>query len=346
MQSKVLCRLSKATQLRKQTSFEDEIHRFKKVLIILPERTYDAAIVQNTISSLKMKKGAQIEVVAESGARDLIKSNPDVDGGFFFSEKEFRYNHPAFIELCKAIQQKSYDACFLMKQDAGPLDLLLAAITKAPLRIGFTSPSSFPFLNVCIRPAKKTEHEKDKYESMLRAMGIKTLRTKIAWNLPRTAEKDAEGVIAEAGVNLSNKVVGINLTPAITGQKFPEQLLKKLIIEIESIEGISVVLFHSGYSNDDEAQLARAIGRKSINYPPHHITFAAALSTKIPLVISLNNLYYQVATMTGSKVLGLFESLEYRRWANFEAGRQEHLSAVKLDKIDVTEIKAKITELI
>ncbi|MBL8027984.1 MAG: glycosyltransferase family 9 protein [Fibrobacteres bacterium] len=346
LQSKVLCRLSKAHLLRRTISFEDEIHRFKKILIILPERTYDAAIVQSVFSSLKLKKGALVEVVAESDAKDLIKSNPDVDGGFFFSAREYRYNHPAFIELCNAIQQKSYDICFLMKQDAGPLDLLLAAVTKAPLRVGFPSNSAFPFLNLCIRPSKKTEQEKDKYESMLRALGIKILRGKIAWNLPRTADKDAEGVIAETGVHLSNRIVGINLTPAVTGQSFPIQLLKDIIAELESEEGVSTVLFHAGYSNDEEAELAQAVGRKSINYPPHHITFAAALSKKLPVVITLNNLYYQISAMTGNKVLGLFESLEHRRWSSFEAGKLELLSAVKLEKIDTKEIKSKVLELL
>ncbi len=345
-QSRFFCKASLASQLRKEISFEEEIKRIRRILIILPDRTYDAALVQNMISSLKARRRSQIEVVAESGAKDLIKSNPDIDGGFFIHGHEYKYNHRSFTELCLAVQQKRYDACFLLKQDATPLDLYLAAMSRAPLRVGFHSPHAFPFLNLCIRPAKMTERERDKYESVFRTIGIKILKTEIAWNLPRTAEKDAEGVLAEAGVNFSNPIIGINLTPSVSGKKFSSQFIAALITELSKMEKCSIVLFHAGYQDDEMAKLATSIGKASINYPPHHITFAAAMSRKISLTITLNNLFYQIATTTGNKVVGLFESLEHRRWAVIENGKLVQCSSVSLDTMSIDDIIRSVTSML
>ena len=104
------------------------------------------------------------EVIAEAGNRDIIKSNPYVDCGIFFSVREFYYDHPAFNELMYTVKNKAYDACFLFNQHVTPLNLLLAGVTGAPLRVSFAGRSLMPFINVGIRPKKETVYEGDKYE--------------------------------------------------------------------------------------------------------------------------------------------------------------------------------------
>jgi len=100
-----------------------------------------------------------VEVIAEADNKDIIKSNPYIDSGIFFSAREFFYDHPAYNELMYTVKNKTYDACFLFNKHVTPLNLLLAGVSAAPLRVSFAGKTLMPFINVGIRPKKEKVYE-------------------------------------------------------------------------------------------------------------------------------------------------------------------------------------------
>jgi ADP-heptose:LPS heptosyltransferase len=342
LQIRVLNFLNKTSRLRKSVSFNNYIATFKRALIILPEKPYEVILAQKCIVALKEHRpGMIVDVIAEATNKDIIKSNPYIDSAIFYSAQEFYYDHPAFKELLSVIQEKSYEACFLLKANVRPLDLLMTATSMATLRIGFTGKNISPFINLSVRPKPETLYEGDKYEALLKALGVKLLRSRIKWNIPKSTEKDVEGVLVEAGYKIEQPLIGLNISPSIGERSLPVSLLKALILELSKLSDAEIVLF---YSSQKDAQINRELEGLKKNIVPileSQVSFAAAFVYKCDILISLNNLIYQLAVMLNRPVIGLFESAERDRWASCQEARFETVTGQALSGLSVEEISAK-----
>ncbi len=343
-QTRALNFLNKTYLLHKTISYNDYILKFRKTLLILPEKPYEVMLVQKCIVALKEHRPDMIvDVIAESTNKDIIKSNPYIDNGIFYAAGEFYYNHPAFSELLVVIKDNAYDACFLMKESAGPLDLLLAAATKAILRIGFTGNNVSPFINLSIRPKSGTVYEGDKYEALLKTMGVRMARSKPRWDIPKTTEKDVEGVLVEAGYKIEQSLIGLNVSPSIYGRTFPASTIKEIILELSKKGNAEIILFYSSRKESDIVKELEELKKNIVPIPEDQISFAAAFVYKCDILISLNNLIYQLAVMLNRPVIGLFESEENARWALHQ---ENNVTAERLKGISVEEIVAKADKML
>ena len=346
-QVRVLNFLNKTYALRKTITFNCFIRDFKRVLVILPEKPYEVLLTQRCIAALKEHKADMIvDVIAESTNKDIIKSNPYVDGGIFYSASEFFYNHPAFKELLAVIRDKSYDACFLMKDEVNPLDLLLSAMSMAPLRIGFTGKNVSPFINLSIRPKQGTVYEGDKYEALFKTIGVRMSRSKLRWNIPKATEKDVEGVLVEAGYKIEQPLIGLNISSSINGRTLPASAIKSLIQELSKLGNAEIILFYSSQKESSLMKELEGLKKNIVPIPEDQVSFAAAFVYKCDIIISLNNLIYQLAIMLNRPVIGLFEENENQRWALVQENKFEVVIAPRLKNIDTAEITAKATRIL
>jgi len=81
-----------------------------------------------------------------------------------------------------------------------------------------------------------------------------------------------------------------------------------------------------------------ALSKHLIPISEDNISFAAAFIFKCELIISLNNLVYQLAVLMNQRVIGLFENMEMKRWALQEDNRFEVISEKKLKNISIEKI--------
>jgi ADP-heptose:LPS heptosyltransferase len=346
-QIRVLNFLNKTYSLRKTITFNRLVLDFKRVLVILPEKPYEVMMTQRCIVALKEHKpGMAVDVVAESVNKDIIKSNPFIDSGIFYSTTEYFYNHPAFKELITVIRDKSYDACFLMKGEVNPLDLLLAAMSMAPLRIGFAGGRVSPFINLSIRPKEGTLYEGDRYEALFKSLGVRMSRSKLKWDIPRATEKDVEGVLVEAGYKIKQPLIGLNISPSISDRMLSASTIESLIQELSRLGNAEIVLFCSSRKESGLLKELEGLEKKIVPIPGDQVSFAAAFIYKCDIIISLNNLIYQLAVMLNRPVIGLFEENEHARWALKQENKFEIVVAPRIRAIEAAEIMLKAAKML
>ena len=344
---RVLRWLSRADGLRTTVYFNRAVSDFRRVLLILPERPFELLLVQKSIVALKQhRENMVVEVIAETGGKDIIRSNPYIDGGVFYRASEFYYNHPSFRELLYTLKGRRYDACFLFNRDKNPLHLFLMAHSGATLRVGFTDGDYSPFINLSIRPRNEAVYEGDQYESMFRTLGVKITRSRLKWNIAKNTEKDVEALLVQAGYKIERPLIGIDVSPSMNGREFPPDLLKGLIGEVTGMNNAEIILFHSRGRDGNTIKNLSFFNRNVVNIPEDKISFASAFVCRCDLIIALNNLIYQLAVMMDRPVVGLFENAEVRRWARVEEGRFESVCADKLKAIDLKEILEKAGKIL
>jgi ADP-heptose:LPS heptosyltransferase len=346
-QLKALCWLSKAESLHTTLHFNQSIQGFRKALLILPEKPLDLILTQKSIVALKNHRpDISVEVIAESGGADIVRSNPYIDGGVFYNSREFYFNHPAFRELLYTLKGKQVDACFLFNRDRNPLHLFLMAQSAAPLRVSLAGEAVSPFVNLSIRPRQAAVYEGDQYESLLKTLGVKVARSRLKWNIAKSTEKDVEALLVQAGFRIEQPLIGIDVSPSLNGREFPLDLLKGLIQALTGLNNAEIILFHSKERDSSLVKNLSFYNRNVISIPEDKIGFASTFIYKCDLIIALNNLIYQLAVMLDRPAVGLFEEAEVARWACPEKGRFESVSAPKLRNIGLEEVVAKARTLL
>ncbi|OGJ93762.1 MAG: hypothetical protein A2350_08550 [Candidatus Raymondbacteria bacterium RifOxyB12_full_50_8] len=337
--------LSNASALRRETAFNDHIKGFRSVLLILPQKPHELVLAQKSIIALKEHQpDMRIDVVAETRSKDLITSNPYIDGGFFYTAGTFLYNHPLFKELTGSIQAKAYDACIVLNRDEHPLNYYLAAASKAPLRMGFNNPRAFPFINLAVQPKACLIYEGDLYESLLRTIGVRFPRSRVRWNIPKSTEKDMEGILVEMGYRTGGLLIGIDLSPSVTQKSMPDSLAEDLVRSLSSIAGAEVVVMRTKIKKD--APGASFAGKRIVLLEEERIAHAAALIYSCSLVVSLNTMTYQLAVLLNRPVIGLFENGEKEQWACLQKGRFEYIAGNKLKDTTGAEVLERAKALI
>jgi ADP-heptose:LPS heptosyltransferase len=339
---RALAFLSRADTHRKTLQFNTHIRNFRRVLLILPENPCEVVLTQKCIIALKaLRRNMEIDVIAESANRDLIKSNPYVDRGTFYGAGELLYNHSAFRQLTAAISGRAYDICFLFCRSDNPLFLVLAVQSGAPLRVGFAGPGVSPFINVSVRPSDASVYEGDRAESLIRPLGVKISKSRMQWNISKNAEKDVEGVLAQAGYRAGRPLAGVDLSPSRGHRPFPAGLARELFSGLSKAAGAELVPFYLAGNGRASAPEINGPGKDTVSISQNNVSFAAAFVHRCDLVICLNGLVYQLAVMLRRPVIGLFESAETRRWALREPGLLEIVEEKELKDIAAAAVAEK-----
>ncbi|MFH0920262.1 MAG: hypothetical protein V1913_07850 [Fibrobacterota bacterium] len=346
LQGKAFRFLTRAASLGQSISFNEHIRDFRRVLVLLPDNPYEILLTQKSLIALKdHHPDMTLDVIAESVNRDVVKSNPCIDNGYFYSKHEYLYNHISYRELIRTLKERNYQACFIFKQDVSPLDLIVAAQSGAPLRVGFAGGDAAPFLNLTVRPRKDIEYEGDKYESLVRTLGVRTNRSRLKWDIAKTTERDVEGLLVEAGYRIDQPLIGLNISPGISGRSLPPDLIIRLAMELRKNSNAEIILFHSGAREAADVKELEELNRHVVPISEDKISFAAAFVYKCDLIVSLNNLIYQLAIILDRPVVGLFENLEHRRWALFQAGKAEIVNAARLRNLRAEDVLAGVSRI-
>jgi ADP-heptose:LPS heptosyltransferase len=182
------------------------------------------------------------------------------------------------------------------------------------------------------------------YESLLRTIGVKFPRSRVRWNIPKSTEKDMEGILVETGYRTSGPIIGIDLSPSLAQRTMPDSLAQDLLNALSAIPGAEIVFMRTKTKKNNVAP--DFAGKRIIFLDDDRIAHSAALVSSCALVIALNNMTYQLAVMLNRPVIGLFENGEKDRWACWQQGRFEYIAGKKLKEITGAEVLERAKALI
>ncbi|OGC64427.1 hypothetical protein A2274_02615 [candidate division WWE3 bacterium RIFOXYA12_FULL_43_11] len=219
------------------------------------------------------------------------------------------------------------------------------ANSGAPLRVAFTGSDAAPFVNLAVRPRKETEYEGDRYESLLRTLGVKVGSARLRWNIARSSEKDVEALLIQFGLRIDRPLIGIDVSPSVYDKGFPPELLKGLIDTLVAEDRAEIILFYSREQDREQMKSFSFLNRAIVPIPEDKISFATAFINKCSLIIALNNLVYQLGIMLGRPTVGLFENAESRQWICVAPGKFESVCAPRLKNLSLEEILSRVKSL-
>lgn len=290
------------------------------ILIVKTSAIGDVTHTLPALNALRLKfPKAHITWLIEEEAADLITGHPALDRVLISERKRWIRDFKAgkrlqtirrFCHFLKKIRGTRYDMLIdfqgLLKSSA------LIAACRAKRKIGFGrgmdhSECSHLFLNERIPPVDMDMHAVERELFLLQSLGIETTGEVIC-KLPvnETSKKEAEAILAEAGIDRQRPLTAIN--PMTTWQtkhwyngSFAE--LADRLIE----HGIEIVFTGGAEDKASVDDILKLMQGKAANLAGKtSLKTLAALYTQAKVVISTDTGPMHIAAAAGTQVLALF----------------------------------------
>ncbi|MFP4520736.1 MAG: glycosyltransferase family 9 protein [Fibrobacterota bacterium] len=335
---------SRARPVTDEIEFNSAFENVRKIVVILPRDQNLIILLQRAIIAVKEHfNRSLLEVVAPASSKDLLQSNPYIDGGIFYNEEDLFIFNPRFRELCQNLKEREFDTCIIMNREFNIQHLILASFSGAFLRIGLESASEFPYINLSIKHDPCITYEGEKNNSVLRSLGISVLKGKMDWKIPKTFTRDVENLLRGSGYSENKPPVVLNTAASISGDFFPPEIVNRLVSLLFSKTGRKTVLFTSLEDRERVFGNLSDEGREAVvPFECDSYGIAAAMMKKGAVFITLNNPYYQLAMLLGVPAVSIFPETQLEKWGGPESVKNKIITSPSASACDAEQIAAKV----
>jgi len=208
----------------KKSGGEPEIFQYKadistcqKIVIFLPpEQGKFFVLLPFALSLSTNRMPDNFLVITEEDNRPILRALDLERASLFYNDKTMLYGTSDFFEIEKRIQERRWDLCLFLQENATLPFLYLARTTGAPYRMGVKQ--DFPFLNITLKNASYSDDIYANRNFLYKTFLIDSQK----------AEKDSiHATLKNEKLNSTSKLstantILLNLEPPINGEPWAE----------------------------------------------------------------------------------------------------------------------------
>jgi ADP-heptose:LPS heptosyltransferase len=299
-----------AAVVRKQTahlplfSFPLDAAAVRRVLVILPPEQLPVLHQLKNVAALKAYfRNAEMTLLAEASCTQLAGM---VEGVSIieYRREEKRLFSASFSVFSRTLKDSTGVCCLLTSSEDLPL-LYLAGRTAAPVRIGYAGAGEFPYLNFHVNPSPERRYRADRNLAMAEMLGAEKTPDS-AWAVARQTTAEIDYLVR--GISKKSKSGPVGIDAFYFYRAFGARQASEVIKALLPVVKNAVYLYADETPDASEMEwLSR------FNLPlMHHLTVAqlGALLGHTELVITGNTLLFGLATLLGTKAIGVFDKNE------------------------------------
>jgi ADP-heptose:LPS heptosyltransferase len=291
---------------RRPISLPEDIIRAKRVAIVLAELPFDALHQLRTVIALVSRfPDAEIVVICELHVASFFEHVQGISEIVTYDAAERYLFSRELTSLGNMLSQREFDVCFLLERhpDAALLHLMTRMSPK--VRVGYEGASGYPFLNVRIRPLGVRTHIADQNLLVAEAVGAKRPAS-TRWTVSKEIVREVVHAIREYRIPENAPLVGID-AGFFYGQ-FGEQWTDSLLDTLQGLSRCSWYLY--SYHAPVQPFLRWLERRQLPMFSALSPSRSAALVDRSAVVVSGRAVLFELATLLGKQVVGVFASSE------------------------------------
>jgi len=296
--------------VRKQTahlplfSFPLDAGSVKRVLMILPPGQLPVLHQMKNIAAIKaFFRNAEVTLLIEASCIELAGMVEDVSIVEYRLEEK-RLFSASFSVFNRSLKGTAEVCCLLTGREDLPL-LYLAGRTAAPVRVGYAGAGIFPFINLHVKPSPEHRYLTDRNFAMAEMLGApKSLHS--GWAVTERKSAEADHFFKEHHIGVLSRPVGVDAFHFYRafGARQAEEVIKALLPVVKN----DIYLYADETPDASEMEWLSRFKLPLM----HHLTIArlGALLGCSGLVVTGNTLLFGLATILGTKVIGIFSQDE------------------------------------
>ena len=293
---------------------QQELHCLRKILFIRTDRIGD--MVLSTAALRAIKRGfphAQLTVLASLSNAPLLQHDPHVDEVIVWNKGKLGSSMVGFLRLTARLSKIGYDAVIDPLTGNDLHTALIAYLSGAALRIGFSGYGREVFFNRLVTYPDGYKHMADLVLETTRLLGAESEdRTPHLYLLP--AERDWAGGWLKAH-NLDHRaVVGIHPGGYYPSQRWPSGYYAQLALALQKNDGCCVVLIGGRSDHEAIASILASSGERFVLFESSNLRQTVALISQLNVLVCNNSGPLHIATALNVPTVSFMGPTEKGRW--------------------------------
>jgi ADP-heptose:LPS heptosyltransferase len=327
-------------------SLPGEIDDESRVLVIdsghLPELLFFSPVV----NLIKDKfPGSRITFLVREGNSELIRTMQQISEMITYEPPHLSLSSTTYFSLLKRIRARDFNVVFLLGREFNFPRSLLALLTRARLRIGFTQEVNYPFINCELRRGDNAEYEATKAAGFLNAIGFSRHQTHQPWTLPNQDLRWAKQIVHFRKPNKDFKLLVVDPGLGMGNHRLVDESFAYLVNSFCNKYPAKILVMSNNLDKKGIDKFKSFIPRNLLDMQPANIKEGLALLSCADMFLSGNTDYFHFAVSMKVPTLGLFTRYDHPSWFPKGAAWVQVLQGVKGQQLSLEEYFSKIDTL-
>lgn len=294
-------------------------YQYKRILIARTDRIGDVILSTPVIKALRdAYPNAYIAMMVAPYAREIVEGNPYLDEVIIYDKDNKHKSWYRSFKFARNLKKRRFDlAVILHPTNRAHLVTFLAGIRR---RIGYDRKLGI-LLTDRLRHEKQTgqKHEIEYNLDLLRGLGIEANDKNLFIPLKEEAQKWAEDLFRQEGINPADKLLVIHPGASCISKIWPLERFAETADKLAQKYGFKILLIAGPKDTGAADKVAKAIVHPLINLAGRtSVAQLAALFKRCHLLISNDSGPVHIASAAGTPVISIFgraqSGLSPRRW--------------------------------
>ncbi|UCF05966.1 MAG: glycosyltransferase family 9 protein [bacterium] len=284
-------------------------------------------------------------ILARNEDVELVKAIMKVNRIIMYNRNQLRMFKTDYLALIRKLRRQNIETAILLGRRFSLERFLLAFGCGARIRIGFTHPLAFPFVNCEMRFAENG-YEGDKIKGVLRLVGPKMHESLKEVSLSSKETNHARQLIHFRKPEKDLLTVGIDPSRGKTRHRITPGNIAYLANNLASRRKVKFLILANPWEEKLVGKLAEEIKGEIFDLKPANAKEAVSLLSQCDLFISGNTNLFHFAAALHVPTIGLFTKYDDRRWVPEGAEKVRILKGASGEKLKLKNFFTLVEEVL
>jgi len=327
-------------------SIPGDIGNESRVLVIdsgcLTELLFFSPVIKRLKSAYP---GMRITFLVREGNSELIRTMPQISEMISYEPTHLAFTSTTYLSLLKRIRARDFNLVFLLGREFNFPRSLLALLSRASIRIGFSQEITFPFINCELRAANDTGYRAARSANYLSAIGLGRYELNSQFDLPESDIRWAKQIIHFRKPNKAYKLLVVDPGMGKGHHRLVDESFAYLVNSFCMRFPAKVLVVSTSLDNKLEERFRSLLKGDVLDLRPKNVKEGLALLSRADMLISGNTDYFHFAVNMKVPTIGLFTRHDDPSWLPKGTPWVQVIQGIKGQELSLDEFFSKIDTL-
>jgi ADP-heptose:LPS heptosyltransferase len=319
-----------------------------RVLVIDSGDLTEVLFFAPVLRHLKEKfPGMRVTFLVRQGNSELVRTMSQINEMITYEPTHLALSSTTYYTLARRIRRRDFSVAFLLGTRFNFARSLLALLTRARIRVGFSSDYTLPFINCEVRLHRERAYESVKVHSFLTALGMQNgLEQAPMWQPSEHDAKWARQMIHFHKPEKDKRFIAVDPGMGKGNHRLVDDTFFHLVHQLIRRMPAKALVLSNNLDRRQAARFRSKLGVDMLGIEPKNIKESLALLSCADLFLAGNTDFFHFAVSMRVPSVGLFTRHDAANWFPKKTPWVQILQGVKGQRLSVDEFNSKIDTLL
>ncbi|MBI4720701.1 MAG: glycosyltransferase family 9 protein, partial [Chitinivibrionia bacterium] len=285
--------------------------------------------------------GMRVTFLVREGNSELVRGMNQVSEMISYECEHFTLASTTYISLVKRIRRKDFTAVILLGREFNFARSLLALLSHARIRIGFTQEFTYPYINCELRQFPESQYEGDKSLTYLTGLGIHQEERPVRWSPTEQDIKWARQLIHFRKPEKGKMLVAVDPGKGKGNHRLVDESFAFLVQNLNLQYPCKIMVLSNNLDAKEAAAFKALVKKDVIDLEPKNVKEGLALLSCADLLLSGNTDYFHFGVSIGVPTIGLFTRHDTGNWIPKGTSWVQIIQGIKGQQLSLDEFFSK-----